>query len=612
MKNSSFKKGKKNFSRYLKFACDIETSSEYHIENKPSAKNNQEEYQKWYETVLNCKAWIYLYCALEHGRYILSIKFNDFLNKIIERTKTRVKSHKINLFFHNLKYDGSFLLYELYLLNYKFVSSKELSKDKRNCSALIDDKKNIYCIKFWYQKFFFKIQCSYLISRISIANILYGNNVKEINIKHLPNIKYEKLEDVPHETIEYIKQDCFAITLIWEMIRQIKNDSYHVKNKLSIGSWGKESAYLAFHKSKWYKENKKELKKYQWNFQKDEKLFRKLRESYHGGLTGLNKNFIKDNWIDIQGNIKTYDINSAYPFVMLKDIPYMKPSIKPNEKPSLWKISIVSIKEVNVFETLWLTTLYKDKNQRIFLIWDFEFELLKKLLLMEYYVIKKWYFHWCPFYAPFIEKMNTLKEKYSKEISCAENEEKKTFYRLLRGSVKLLMNSPYGKEAQRECKNIVIDKNYVWRAEPIESEKVNYTNIAGASFITAKTRSMILELLVKFPYNIMYWDTDCVHVLFDENLSEETFRKSINVDDFKLGNWKFEHQCENAKYLKKKCYALLDAEGKFKYRTAGYSFTNETFDWNQFFRGNEIHDISLYSYRNNKEQIILTKINKKL
>lgn len=602
---------KKNKSRYIKFACDIETSSEYLITDKPSALHEEKVYKEWLKKVKECKAWIYLYCALSNGRYFLDIEFAPWLDKIIKEAKRRVKTTKLNLFFHNLKYDGSFLLYELWKIGYVFCNSKELKKDKQNCTALIDDNKNIYCIKFWYKNYFFKIQCSYLIARCGIADILSGNNVKPIIIEHLPNTKYEKLEDIPAKTIEYIKQDCYAITLIWKMMRTIKKDSFHVANKLSIGSWGKNAAEIAFMFSSWFKLNKKYLEQHHWDYKKDQKLFNELRKSYHGGLTGLNKSFINNNSITVSGVIKTYDINSAYPFVMSGEIPYMKPVKKPNNKPSLWKIYINDVYRSTTIETIWLYHYFFKENQHIFLIWDFEFELLTQLIEIDYYVIKKYYFGWCPYYAPFINKMNELKEKYSKLLNQEEIAEKKIFYKLLRSTTKLLMNSPYGKEAQKEHVNIKITKNYEWVEEVIDRDKIHFTNIAGASYITAKTRSMILELLLKFPRNILYYDTDCVHVLFND-LDEEYFKESINVDDTKLGSWKFEYQCKYAKYLKKKCYALMNEKKEIVFKTAGYSFSTHNFNWNEFFRGNEIKDISLYSYRNKWNQIILTRINKKL
>jgi len=121
--------------------------------------------------------------------------------------------------------------------------------------------------------------------------------------------------------------------------------------------------------------------------------------------------------------------------------------------------------------------------------------------------------------------------------------------------IKLGLNSVYGKIAQRPIKRE--DESYTLG---------KYSELFWAGFITAKTRSMLLETINK--NNIIMLATD--GIFSPSKLSNIT----LGPD---LGQWEYtEHK--NANFLLSGVYALQDLENKWHVKTRGYTnLTHELF-----------------------------------
>lgn len=75
--------------------------------------------------------------------------------------------------------------------------------------------------------------------------------------------------------------------------------------------------------------------------------------------------------------------------------------------------------------------------------------------------------------------------------------------------------------------------------------------VATSAFITANARKMIVRDAMKFGSDFVYADTDSLHILNGDNYDIESI---LHIDKVKLGYYKLEEIWEDAKYLRPKAY----------------------------------------------------------
>ena len=115
------------FKPKQRFVADFETLSEEHSMNEGKTRIHG-----WAIASIDCPSY-------ENIIYTSTVKENmiqDFLNEC-------VKYNQSDFYFHNLKFDGNFIL--SYLLLNGFTSDDKLSSPK-TFNSLIDDKGNFYSI----------------------------------------------------------------------------------------------------------------------------------------------------------------------------------------------------------------------------------------------------------------------------------------------------------------------------------------------------------------------------------------------------------------------------------------------------------------------------------
>ena len=120
----------------------------------------------------------------------------------------------------------------------------------------------------------------------------------------------------------------------------------------------------------------------------------------------------------------------------------------------------------------------------------------------------------------------------------------------MRTLAKLIMNSLYGKWAVSPDVASSIpyyeDDLVRYQITPFEEREPLY--IPAASFITAHARALTIAAIQANYDRFLYADTDSIHLM---GLYPPV---GIEVDDTKLGAWKWEMQFSRAKYLRAKCY----------------------------------------------------------
>ena len=214
------------------------------------------------------------------------------------------------MYFHNLKFDGEFIIY--YLLNngFKHVEKKE-DIESNTFTTLISDMGQFYSITVYFEKKNKAYKKVTFIDSLKIIPFSVSDTAKGFNLPISKlTLDYDKPREIGHiltaEEREYIKND---VLIMAEALEVIFSDNLE---KMTIGSNAISDFKKILSKSKF----EHLFPKLDYDIDKD------LRKSYKGGFTYLNPIY-KEKDID---NITVLDVNSLYPSVMYeKQLPFGDP-----------------------------------------------------------------------------------------------------------------------------------------------------------------------------------------------------------------------------------------------------------------------------------------------
>lgn len=514
------------------YSCDFESTSEnqYNIENKT-------------------KVWLANCCDIDTLQHFTFYNLDDFF---IWVQKTNHYHDRKTLYFHNLKFDGDFIINWLLRNNFKHSTEKKLNE--REFSTIISDMGIWYgitiCFKVYNKKKLqVKIFDSYKKLPFSVDKIAKSFNLPLEKLK----IDYNKIipnDYIPNDLeIQYIKNDCEIIA------RALKIQFEKNLNKITIGSDALNEFKNIFGKEK-----------YKYLFpQFDYSIDCDLRKTYKGGYVYLNP-LHKNKMLE---NISTYDVNSLYPYVMYeKLLPYGTPIYfkgkykKDNQYPLFLQYLLVdfelkenhipTVQEKGNLRFIPNEYIISTENEPIYLfLTNIDLEIFLK-----HYNIKS------------IEYIEGYKFKgnndFFKEYINKWSKIKMNSVGAERELAKLMLNNLYGKFGTnpKRCNLIpqLINDEVKYIKGVEEIGKMSY--VAMASFITAYARQICISTAQENYKNFVYCDTDSLHIIDNDKTP------NINIDSKKLGYWKYEGTATKAKYLKAKSYIKL-IEGKIKVTCAG-------------------------------------------
>ena len=223
------------------------------------------------------------------------------------------KSDNSTFYFHNLKFDGSFILNWCLNNGYEHIKSKKESKTK-SFTTLISDTGLFYQITIWFYKnknYVRKVTFydSLKIIPMSVSDISKAFNLDESKLqidynKPRPRENYE----LTQEEKDYIKND---VVIVAKALDTLFNEKL---TKMTQGSNA-----LSDYKSMVDKNM------FTYYFPALDKIVDKdIRKSYKGGFTYLNPTY-KEKEV---GAGVVLDVNSLYPYVMHeKLLPYRRACI---------------------------------------------------------------------------------------------------------------------------------------------------------------------------------------------------------------------------------------------------------------------------------------------
>ena len=501
-------------------------------------------------TINDCRVWAYAVCEVENpSNVIIGLTIDDFMNWCYERKEND------NIYFHNLKFDSQFIMQYLFKNGFTYADEKKKRKTK-TFNALISDKGLYYELEVIFYKKGKKINKVTFLDSLKLIPLSVDGIAKsfKLPISKL-KIDYELHNFLPigspllEEEKEYIKHD---VQIVAYAI-----DYFHKQglNKMTIGSCALEE----------YKKliNKRYFKLYfpTPTYHED------VKPSYRGGFTYLNPEFAGK----IVGSGIVLDVNSLYPSVMYDSyLPFGKPiffkgkyiddpiyplytqMIRCKFKVKKGKIPTIQYKYgCGFLENEYLTT--SGDNELALCLNSVDLKLFFEhydVFNLEY--ISGWKFKSAKgLFTSYIDKWSNNKIQAKKEGNHG-------LYLIS----KLFLNSLYGKfgtDTKIVSKIPYLDSNGIICFKDKEEPDRKGVYIAMASFITsyARLKTISSAQTIMDNYNsgksniqFIYADTDSLHCLSPDGLLPD----GLEIDDTKLGAWKFESKFNKAKFLRQKCY----------------------------------------------------------
>ena len=504
-----------------------------------------------------------------------------------------VMKDNVIVYYHNLKFDGSFWLsYLLVDRNFKQAYNKtgerindvewQQEKEMKNNTFKysISDKGQFYTIIIKVNNKFIEIRDSLKLLPFSVKKIgkSFETKHKKLDMEYT-GFRYSGCE-ITLEEQEYIKND---VLVVKEALEIMYNEGH---NKLTIGSCCLEEYKKLIGKDDYtmYFPNLTEIeldKDTYGSFNAEEYI----RKSYRGGWCYVVKG--KEN--KIYENGVTADVNSLYPSVMSSE----SGNRYPVGKPHFWKGNYIdeeALKTNRYFFIRIKTRFYIKKNKLPFIqvkgnllyngremletsdiydaetdtyckeILDFNGNLVSTrveltLTMTDYYLLKEhydlvdfeildgvWFYTEIGIFDRYIEKYKKIKT-----VSTGAKRE----------LAKLFLNNLYGKMATSTDSSFKVayvkeDKSIGFLPVLANDKKPVYIPIGSA--ITSYARNFTIRTAQKNYYGVdkrgfIYADTDSIHC--DLDVSE---LKDVPVHDSAFCHWKLEALWDRGIFVRAKTY----------------------------------------------------------
>lgn len=561
----------KSFVKLPYLAADTETKLYYNNENisDETAYNLYKKYgQKWFK--MNIEVRAYAFTLSDGENFILFQNCEDFLTFC-------AMAHTKIVFWYNAKFD--FSIFDYYFLSNNWKDTTETIKDKKRISKLPDKTFQSLNGEFG-QRYQMRIWKKYLncnsvekvhnFKMLDICNLFGGGlakNLEDWDIEDYHGNKVRKLSmrydsgDII-EDIQYMINDVKGLYLLAEKIDktlfEITGFSLFKAQYLTAGGLAKKTM-LKYMFNRSNRENIMLFKDFFPLSIEEDKDFR-YNSLYHGGKCLINP----DKVGKIQHKIYKFDVNSMYPD-KFRNMLY--PIGKPKKVKKFREGYIYIIKVENICGILkqgkipiWQDSLSGDyvdfiQESEEHYFWKEELEEYENWYDLSYDIIdileyKGMYFNGAKKYV------DTFYDIKCNSKGCIKN------------GAKLLLNSAYGKLAQRVerqfCTYELVENTYVHlKKGEIEEDESGMLSVVVGSRITALAAVSLMKYIRDIcgentvNENFIYCDTDSVHSLVNYN----------NCDNKQLGKMKNEGVFDYGLYLAPKSYVLYN--GKYEVHTKG-------------------------------------------
>lgn len=520
--------------------------------------------------------WAWALCDIENPE---NVDIGNSIDSFFERIK---KEQNPYIYFHNLKFDGEFILYYLMNNDYEHVEKRE--KRNNTFSTLISDMGLFYQIEVYFEVGK-KTKKVTFIDSLKIINQTVESMPKTFKIpENKLEIDYNYPREVGHvltkEEVDYVRNDVIIVA---------KALSYLFNMGLTRMTAGSNALgeYKNIIKLNRFRNLYKPL-----NYEID----KDIRRAYRGGFTYCNPIYKGKT----TGEGEVLDVNSLYPSVMYNEIlPFGEPFFYNGEyvedkvyplyiqritcsfKIKEGKIPTIQIKHSRFVDNEYIT----DSGIEPVALTLTSIDL--KLFLEQYDVYDLEYVCGWKF-----KGMRGLFTTYIDKWIEVKNESTITGNKGMRQVAKIMLNSLYGKFAT----SLDVQSKIPYLEDDIvkyrlgEKTKKDGVYLPMGAFITAYARDKTIRTsqaiktysIEKYGKDLYcYSDTDSIHTL----LPIEELQKFCEIDDVKLGAWKHESHFTRAKFIRQKTY-LEEIDGEINITCAG--LPNRCYDqvtWENFKEG---------------------------
>lgn len=491
----------------------------------------------------DCRVWAWAYLdimdAHDKEKTVIGTDIHSFFEHVMQRDST--------VYFHNLAFDGSFIIDALFKMGY--AVAKRVQRNKQ-FETLISHLGKFYSITVrWSNGRRTEFRDSLKKLPMSVKRVAEAFKLEQGK----GELDYETFRPVGHVITDrerdYIQRDVAVVAQALAL--QLSQGM----TRLTVGA-DSLAQYKSIMTTKMFDKLFPVL---------SDSMDSEIRQAYRGGFTYASPRF---QGMKTRAG-KVFDVNSLYPSVMYdRVLPYGEPEFqegkaKPNEEIPLFIQSItftaklkkdhipcIQIKNSPYFlGTEYLESI--DDPQTMFvsnvdlMLWEQQYDL---------HIISyngAWLFHGqAGFFTNYIDYWMKIKA---------------TTTGGMRQIAKLHLNSLYGKFATNPDVTGKVPrlKDGVVRLEDGPEERRNPVYTAMGVFITSYAREVTIRAAQRNYESFAYADTDSLHLLVDE------IPDNLDVDPVRLGAWKHENDFTAAFFARAKCYSELKPDGETVTHIAG-------------------------------------------
>lgn len=518
------------------------------LRGKPraGAKRGRIDYSADFETITDpndCRVWLWGIAPVEASDELeWGIDLDSFMENI--------DSHNSTIYFHNLKFDGHFIIDWLLKHGYKHVGNAKGGLSKGHFSILMSDMNKLFSVNIrWENGHTTELRDSLKKLPMSVSNVARAFQLEttkgEIDYHAARPIGYHPTE----EELDYLHRD---VKIVADALKVVLDNGM---TRLTVAS-DSLAEYKRLFGVKLFARTFPIL---------SDEMDSEIRRAYRGGFTYSDPRFRSRQ---VGGGL-VLDVNSLYPSVMYNSLlPYGEPEfefgrVTPTERHPLTIFSVtftaklkpghipcIQIKGSSIFgATDYLTEVNEPTT---LMMTNVDLDLYRDhydMDILEYG--GGWKFRGAPgLFDAYIDKWSEVKANSTggqREIA------------------KLHLNSLYGKFAS--------NPNVTGKVPILEDDRVRFVRgeeerrppvyTAVGVFVTSYARDLTIRA-AQANYDVFaYADTDSLHLL------TPTVPDSIEVHPTKMGAWKLEYEFTDAYFIRAKAYLELKRDGQYKVAFAG-------------------------------------------
>ena len=514
----------------------------------------------------DCRVWAF---AISEIGNIDNFQYGNSLDDFMAFCANKKENYK--MWFHNLKFDGEFIVWWLLDNGFEFIPDKENRKDK-SFTTLVSDMGQWYSIEVFFSVKGKRVNKVTFYDSMKLLNSSVEQIAKDFDLPISKlKIDYRAFRAVGHELtdeeVAYIRNDVEIMSMALDFLFK------HGVTKMTIAG----NALADFKKRctnfrQYFPVLPKEVDKF-------------CRGSFKGGFTWLSPLYVEKE----TGKGVVFDVNSMHPAQMkYKAMPIGYPEAFDGEYKydPLYPLFIVAfacsfkLKEGKIPSIQLKHSMSYMPNEYIE---DTKGEIVTLTLstpdfelFFENYDVDdlEWFggykFKSCTgLFTNYVDYWTEQKIKSKREAN-----------KSMTALSKLYLNSLFGRfglNGQGDKKQPVLIDG-VLHQQRLETDDRETVYCPVASFITAYSRKLIIETaeemrkytLAKYGFDgMVYTDTDSCHVVGIDEGDYEELSKYIEIDDYKLGAWKPESIFVRGKYLRQKCYMEQWPDGSVNVTVAG-------------------------------------------